>query len=451
MDNERQVIIESQLKKIKEKQKHEKKLFDNRIIYFFIYIMILIFLGIIYFIYIKKEIADNAQSNQIKNDLLQNESRTKIINLENKINLLKNKLDNLSTKFKEHINHTNTLINNKDYPNKEFKSQNKSEKNINNNTNISGVELSEISFKKFDENILQQIKSQQMEFCNHQNKYIKEKFEKHIKLAKVDLLDKKFDMYVYKSEDIVSVAISGSNRWEADDTIKLINALNYYSSLKNHTNDNIYILDIGSNVGWYTLFLGKFGYKILSFEPSDVNMYILRKNFCLNQDLNITLIKKGLYTEEKKCDFFISKGNIGDGWVFCDKNITIPNHLIKSGETYLTKLSNYIDFLSKKNLALIKIDVEGSEGKAIESGIELFSKYHIPFIFLEFTPLALTNHGTEPIKLLEIFEKNGYKFAKDNFLDKNYYSTPEILEKSKNGYINLFIVHSNIIKNNSNV
>ena len=170
MDNERQVIIESQLKKIKEKQKHEKKLIDNRIIYFFIYIMILIFLGIIYFIYIKKEIADNAQSNQIKNDLLQNETRTKIINLENKINLLKNNIDNLSTKLKEHINHTNTRINKKDYPNKEFKSKNKSEKNIINNTNISGVELSEISFKKFDENILQQIKSQQMEFCNHQNK-----------------------------------------------------------------------------------------------------------------------------------------------------------------------------------------------------------------------------------------------------------------------------------------
>ena len=109
---------------------------------------------------------------------------------------------------------------------------------------------------------------------------------------------------------------------------------------------------------------------------------------------------------------------------------------------------NYIEFLSTRNLALIKIDIEGSEGKAIESGIELFSKYHIPFIFLEFSPSALIKHGTEPIKLLEIFEKNEYKFAKDNFLDTNYYSIPEILGRSKNGFINLFIVHSNIIKNN---
>lgn len=362
--------------------------------------------------------------------------------MEGKINLLENKIDNLITKLNEY-NLTNIHINNKDYPNKEFEN----DQNINNNKNISEVELSEISFEKFDENILQQIKSQQMEFCNNQNRYIKIDFEKQIKLIKADFLDIKFNMYAYKREDKVSLVISRRRSWEGKETKKLINALNYYSSLKNITNDNIYILDIGSNVGWYTLFLGKLGYKILAFEPSDVNMYILRKNFCLNQDLNITLIRKGLFTEEKQCDFYISRGNIGDGWVFCDKNSTIPSHIIKTGKAYLTKFSNYIEFLSTKNLALIKIDIEGSEGKAIESGIELFSNYHIPFIFLEFTPHALIKHGTEPIKLLEIFEKNGYKFAKDNFLDKNYYSIPEILEKTKNSFINLFIVYSNITKN----
>jgi FkbM family methyltransferase len=377
--------------------------------------MIVIYIGIICFIYIKNEVGDKEQSNQIKN-----ETNIKIINLENKINLLENKLYNLSAKFNEQIN---------------------------NNSNKTKIELSEISFEKFDENIFQQIKNQQMEFCNNQSIYVKMEFEKQIKLIKASLLNKIFDMYVYKREDTVSMAISKRRSWEGRETQKLINALNYYSSLKNITNDNIYILDIGSNVGWYTLFLGKLGYNILAFEPSDVNMYILRKSFCLNQDLNITLIKKGLYTEEKQCDFYISRGNIGDGWVFCDKNSTIPSHLIKSGETYLTKLSNYIEFLSTRNLALIKIDIEGSEGKAIESGIELFSKYHIPFIFLEFSPSALIKHGTEPIKLLEIFEKNGYKFAKDNFLNKNYYSLSKILQKANNSIINLFIVYSNITNN----
>ena len=72
------------------------------------------------------------------------------------MNLLENKLDNLSAKINEY-NNTNIHIKNKDYPNKEFKSKNKIEQNINNNKKE--VELSEISFEKFDENILQQIKS----------------------------------------------------------------------------------------------------------------------------------------------------------------------------------------------------------------------------------------------------------------------------------------------------
>ena len=33
---------------------------------------------------------------------------------------------------------------------------------------------------------------------------------------------------------------------------------------------------------------------------------------------------------------------------------------------------------------MIKMDIEGSEGKAFESGIELITKYHVPFILMEY-------------------------------------------------------------------
>ena len=254
-------------------------------------------------------------------------------------------------------------------------------------------------------------------------------------------------MYVYKKDDALSFHIKRFHKYESTETQKIIKALNYYSSVKNIPNNNIYILDIGANVGWYTFFLGSFGYQILSFEASDINMYILRKNFCLNPNFNITLIKKALYSYEKKCDYYIHRGNIGNGLIFCDENFTLSNEFFKSGETYLTKLSNYIDFLSTKNLALIKIDIEGSEGKAIESGVELISNYHVPFIFLEFTPKLLKIHGINPMQFLEIFEMNGYKFAKDNFFDNNYYTKYEIIEKTEKKATNLFIVYSNIIAN----
>lgn len=77
-----------------------------------------------------------------------------------------------------------------------FDSESKNKENINNNTNIQGEELPEITYEKFDENIFQEIKKQQIEFCNHQNKYIKNQFEKQIKLSKITLFNKSFDMYV---------------------------------------------------------------------------------------------------------------------------------------------------------------------------------------------------------------------------------------------------------------
>ena len=254
-------------------------------------------------------------------------------------------------------------------------------------------------------------------------------------------------MYVYNDQDYISNSIRFGQSWESTETKQIINALNYYSSLKNIPNDNIYIIDIGANVGWYTLFLGKNGYQVLSFEPSILNIYILRKNLCLNPNLNITLINKGLFTEEKRCDYYFQKGNIGNGMIQCNKNGTVFYNFTKSGEAYLTKLSNYVEFLSTKNLALIKIDTEGSEKKAIESGIELITNYHVPFIYLEFAPKFLVLHETDPIQFLEMLEINGYKFPKYSFLDNNYYTKKEIMEKTKNEFqTNLYVVYSNLIK-----
>ena len=52
-------------------------------------------------------------------------------------------------------------------------------------------------------------------------------------------------MYVYKNKDIVSNNIRFRQSWESSETKKIINALNYYSSLKNIPNDNIILLILG--------------------------------------------------------------------------------------------------------------------------------------------------------------------------------------------------------------
>ena len=93
-------------------------------------------------------------------------------------------------------------------------------------------------------------------------------------------------------------------------------------------------------------------------------------------------------------------------------------------------------YLSNKNIALIKLDIEGGEGKVIEDAIELISKYHVPFVFSEFNSEFLINHGTSPKEYLELFTKNGYKISYEGFLNVSYVSPEEV-----NSVSNLFFVY----------
>lgn len=135
--------------------------------------------------------------------------------------------------------------------------------------------------------------------------------------------------------------------------------------------------------------------------------------------------------------------NLGNGIILCGENVNIPNkrnNFIE--EIKFSKMSNYINYLSKKHLALVKLDIEGSEGKAINSGLELITKYHIPFFFIEFNPNYLKMQGTNPRTFLELFVNNGYKLSLVDFLSKKYSTIDELLNKSST---NLYIVFSKFL------
>lgn len=303
------------------------------------------------------------------------------------------------------------------------------------------------SYKEYNEIINEKYIKEQNYFCAHQDQFYNQEFEDQIRLIDININNKKYQMYIYKKDDAVSNHIIKVKKWEENETNILLKGLNYYKNKYNIKSEDIYILDIGANIGWYSFCLGKYGYKILSFEPSLINAYILKKNYCLNKELNITIINKGLYNQEKNCNIYNVFRNIGDGMILCEEKKNLLPILKKNQENYiiLTKLSNYINYLSTKNLVLIKMDVEGSEGKAIEGGIEIITKYQVPFIFMEFCPKFLRIHGTEPKELLKLFENNGYKISPKHFFDENHYSIEDII-KNTGLYINLYIVHSKIFK-----
>ena len=254
-----------------------------------------------------------------------------------------------------------------------------------------------------------------------------------------------FTMYVPLEKNTRNHSIIKNHFFELKESLNIINALNYYKKIKNiKINKNIYFLDIGGNIGWYPSLLGRFGYSILSFEPFEKNYYYSRKNYChLNQESNVIIINQGLYNIKKDCYYYKDNSGIANGMILCDdnnKNKTFRNRFKKAGIVSLTRLSSFIRFLSNKNVALIKMDVEGSEGKVIESGIDLITKFHVPFIFIEFTPKFLLKHKTNPKKFIELFINNGYKISLNGFLNKDYISYDELM-KRVNFQINCYLIY----------
>ena len=353
-----------------------------------------------------------------------------------------NLLFNKKINFKLMINEQNNIIiklkNDLLNQFKNLESIIKNKDNLNGNSKINDFEG-----KEFDENINKRLIENQKHFCKNNDLFLDQDIENNIKSVKIHLYNISYYMYVYKNNDIVSKSIIDKGSWEGYSTNKLLESLNYYSEKNKLSKNEITILDIGANIGWYSFYLGKAGYKIISFEVSHINNYILKKNYCLNNDINITIINKGIGLEEEKCLLHHPPSNVGNAVILCGENANIANKKeMLTEEVKFTKLKNYISFLTKINLALIKMDIEGSEGKAIISGIELISKYHIPFLFIEFNQNYLKMQGTEPKQFLEIFEKNGYKFCKNDFFCKTYLSMDELLKLSTT---NLYIIYSKFL------
>lgn len=284
-----------------------------------------------------------------------------------------------------------------------------------------------ITIENDKENIIQEYITRQKDFCNYPDKFYNQQFEELIKLTDFSFKNISYQMYVYKkSDNYMSNSIIRTAKYEPIPMSNFLDALKYYAEKNNIIkNEDIFMLDIGGNLGAYPSFLGKFGYSILTFEASPRNSYIINKNYChINKYSNIIIINKGLSNEEKTCNYYSQIDGIGNGMVLCNENEekikAMRFNFNKTFEIKLTKLSKFLPYLSNKNIALIKLDIEGGEGIVIEDAIELISKYHVPFVFSEFNPNFLQRHGTDPKKYIELFTKNGYKISYKGFLNVPY-------------------------------
>ncbi|MEZ4818186.1 MAG: FkbM family methyltransferase [Flavobacteriaceae bacterium] len=184
------------------------------------------------------------------------------------------------------------------------------------------------------------------------------------------------------------------------------------------------ILDVGANIGNHTLQFSKHFKEVYAFEPNLLAFDVLKLNTVGIQ--NIKLFNYGLSNKNGEAFLKIPEYNIGGATVVNERDSEKNKILLKKGD-------DVINF----PFAVMKMDIEGHELKAIEGLAETLIK-HKPILFLEF----LNKTGTGDMIIINLLKNLGYT----NFYEP-YKKT--LLGSRNNGYFFEFINGLFFVQNNS--
>ncbi len=164
--------------------------------------------------------------------------------------------------------------------------------------------------------------------------------------------------------------------------------------LRQHIYPNSVFLDIGANVGAYSMMMLDVTNKIYAFEPHPVTFKQLEKNNQVNGN-KILLVNKGLGDEEAVLPFTNQQSE--------------TNHIVKETlnaaaiiSVPVTTLDAFAEInLCKNDRYLLKIDVEGFEDEVLKGGNYFFNNYKIDALVIE-------TDNTRRKEMIAFFNSNGY-------------------------------------------
>jgi FkbM family methyltransferase len=186
--------------------------------------------------------------------------------------------------------------------------------------------------------------------------------------------------------------------------------LKYFAELKNGS-----IIDIGANLGYYSVILGKLlkpSDKLFAFEANPLVIEMLNKNIAIN-DLqeNIEVFNCALSDiNNQKLKLYLP---LRAGSSAASLNKLHPDDKNNSIEILTRRLDDVGQIRNLDRISLIKIDVEGAELNVIKGALETIRE-NKPVIFIELLRKWSKIFGYHPNDVLRILQELGYKVFEVN-------------------------------------
>lgn len=237
-------------------------------------------------------------------------------------------------------------------------------------------------------------------------------------MASVDFHSLKFSMYCYQQNDIVSESILTQGAWEASTSVMVLDTLEAACNKLDVPRDSAVFLDIGANIGWYSLLVAAAGYSAISFEPMQANEKLFRNSICSNPDFQerLTYYNDMLSdARHKNCTMSSDEQNLGDGIVSCDQDLHLAsNYHVQETGIDMTTLDIVLADLHRPIL-MVKMDVEGYEGNVLRGATDIILQAKVPYLMFEFNFAWVKKAGGRPDDLLNSLVEAGYQFSFDAF------------------------------------
>jgi FkbM family methyltransferase len=176
--------------------------------------------------------------------------------------------------------------------------------------------------------------------------------------------------------------------------------------LRHFLKPGMVVIDVGANIGYHTSIaarrVGPTGV-VVAVEPEPHNFGLLSRNVSSNGLGNVRAAQLALGDQPGAALLFRSERNFGDHRLYGESDGRRETTRVE-----VTTLDDLIDRCALPSVDLIKMDVQGYEGKVIGGMKRLFAGQRGLSVLTEFWPDGIRNAGDSPEEFLATFERAGF-------------------------------------------
>ena len=192
------------------------------------------------------------------------------------------------------------------------------------------------------------------------------------------------------------------------------------------------VFDVGANIGYYTVQLGKVAKKVVGFEPDREIRELLEENLRINALGNMDIRSLALGAREGEIGFRVNRVHRGKS------AITVRDEYDYSVQ--VQTLDNFID-QSGIQPDIIKVDIEGAEIDMLKGGKSFLSSAKDLQLFLEYNPDSLKDFGYQGKDMINLLLEYGFGIQiidedKKQLIDYSEASLAQVM--SRHTYTNLY-------------